>query len=90
MQDYLWLYSTLLTSPLVATLGLSLTIPLAIVADALFNTVNMNALFVTGSALVGLSFVGACALSPALCRLKYNLYNDPYDTPVLPPQPSTA
>ncbi len=31
--DYLWLLSMLMTSPVVVTLGLSLTIPLAVISD---------------------------------------------------------
>jgi solute carrier family 35 protein F5 len=58
VQDYLWLYSTLLTSPLVATLGLSLTIPLAILADAVFHEVHLNAMFVTGTTMVFAAFIG--------------------------------
>eukprot|EP00124_Ichthyophonus_hoferi_P000309 Ihof_evm5s11 gene=Ihof_evmTU5s11 len=57
LSDYLWLYSTLMTSPLIATLGLSLTIPLAILVDAMIATININALFVCGTILVFIAFL---------------------------------
>ena len=36
LSDYLWAAAVLLTSPSVATVGMSLTVPLAIVSDAAF------------------------------------------------------
>jgi solute carrier family 35 protein F5 len=65
----MWLYSTLLTSPLVATLGLSLTIPLAILADAVFHEVHLNAMFVTGTTMVFAAFIGMPAKLPATDRI---------------------
>ena len=37
LSDYLWLLSVLLTSPVVATLGLSLTIPVSMVCDFIIH-----------------------------------------------------
>ena len=35
LSDYLWAQAVLLTSPAVATVGMSLTVPLAIVSEAI-------------------------------------------------------
>ena len=37
LSDYLWARAVVLTSPTVATIGLSLTIPMAIVSDGIFH-----------------------------------------------------
>ena len=57
LSDYLWLLSVLLTSPVVATLGLSLTIPGSMVADAIIHGSTFAPLYVTGSLLVLVGFV---------------------------------
>eukprot|EP00123_Amoebidium_parasiticum_P020475 comp5043_c0_seq1/m.1139 comp5043_c0_seq1/g.1139 ORF comp5043_c0_seq1/g.1139 comp5043_c0_seq1/m.1139 type:complete len:491 (-) comp5043_c0_seq1:10-1482(-) len=71
LSDYLWLYSTLLTSPLIATLGLSLTTPLAILVDAFVATISFNAMFVAGTLLVFVAFIGINLTShtPFVCWL---------------------
>lgn len=38
LSDYLWARAIVLTSPTVATVGLSLTIPLAFLSDALLGS----------------------------------------------------
>lgn len=53
ISDYLWARSVILTSPTVATVGLSLTIPLAIVTDVITG----NHSSITYLSLVGASFV---------------------------------
>ncbi|KNC82565.1 hypothetical protein SARC_05139 [Sphaeroforma arctica JP610] len=58
LSDYLWIYSTLLTSPLVATLGLSLTIPTAVMVDYLWGNVEIDSGFMLGMGLVLIAFVG--------------------------------
>lgn len=57
LSDYLWLLSVLLTSPVVATLGLSLTIPGSMVADAIIHSSTFAPLYVMGSVLVLVGFV---------------------------------
>uniref|UniRef100_U9SJ68 EamA domain-containing protein n=1 Tax=Rhizophagus irregularis (strain DAOM 181602 / DAOM 197198 / MUCL 43194) TaxID=747089 RepID=U9SJ68_RHIID len=42
LSDYLWLLAVLLTSPLTATLGLSLTIPIALIGDIFFKGLVMS------------------------------------------------
>jgi solute carrier family 35 protein F5 len=56
-SDYLWARSILITSPLLATIGLSLTIPVAMVWDFAFNGKAFAALYFVGSVLVVAGFV---------------------------------
>ncbi|KAI9227249.1 MAG: hypothetical protein DHS80DRAFT_17501 [Piptocephalis tieghemiana] len=58
LSDYLWLLAMLMTSPLVVTLGLSLTIPLALVGDIVGKGIQVNGLYWVGAALVLLGFLG--------------------------------
>jgi drug/metabolite transporter (DMT)-like permease len=63
VADYLWARSVLLTSPTVATVGLSMTIPLAIVTDFLSglfysNKANSDALSTLSLCGAGLVLVG--------------------------------
>ena len=65
VADYLWARSVLLTSPTVATVGLSMTIPLAILTDFLSgffyghgaNSKALSGLSLGGAALVLIGFV---------------------------------
>lgn len=60
VSDYLWARAIVLTTPTVATVGLSITIPMAFVADALLNGYDSSALsvyVVSGSILVMVGFV---------------------------------
>eukprot|EP01135_Chromosphaera_perkinsii_P010394 Nk52_evm66s2118 gene=Nk52_evmTU66s2118 len=57
LSDYLWFWSTLLTSPLLATLGLALSMPVAIVVDSIMGKVTLSALFVGGAIVVFFGFV---------------------------------
>lgn len=52
LSDLLWLYSVLLASPLVASLGVSLTIPLAMLVQWVTTHAAYPALYLVGSALV--------------------------------------
>jgi len=58
VSDFLWAKSVLLTSPLIASLGLALTVPLAIVVDVLLN----GAAFTLLSALGGLAVLAGFVL----------------------------
>lgn len=53
LSDFLWARAIILTSPVVATLGLGIQIPLAVVVDSLRGTVPS---FMTG--LGGLAIIG--------------------------------
>lgn len=57
LSDYLWLLALLLTSPLVVTLGLSLTIPFALIGDVLYKHVHLSALYYFGAVLVLCGFI---------------------------------
>ncbi|KAH7476172.1 hypothetical protein PRIC1_000183 [Phytophthora ramorum] len=57
LSDYLWARAVLLTSPTVATVGLSLTVPLAIVADFWFHGMLPTSVTLFASALVISGFV---------------------------------
>ena len=55
-SDYLYVLAMLKTTPIVVTVGLSLTIPLAIVGDEILNTIHMTAQAGLGALLVFGSF----------------------------------
>jgi solute carrier family 35, member F5 len=57
LSDYLWLLSVLLTSPVVATLGLSLTIPVSMVCDFIIHGTNFDFVYILGSVLVLIGFI---------------------------------
>lgn len=57
ISDYFWALSVVWTTPLVATLGLSLTIPLAMVADMLMHGRRYSAVYIIGSAQVFAGFL---------------------------------
>ncbi|ONK76709.1 uncharacterized protein A4U43_C03F31310 [Asparagus officinalis] len=57
LSDYFWALCVVWTTPLVATLGMSLTIPLAMVADMLIHGRHYSAVYILGSAQVFAGFV---------------------------------
>ena len=57
ISDICWAYSMLLTSPLVTTVGLSLTIPLSLVGQMLEYSQNRGVLYWMGACIVLLAFV---------------------------------
>ncbi|CAO3646076.1 unnamed protein product [Cunninghamella blakesleeana] len=57
VSDYLWLVAMLMTSPLVVTLGISLTIPLALFGDIVFKHFNPPLQYIFGAVLVIIGFV---------------------------------
>eukprot|EP01130_Rhizamoeba_saxonica_P004774 TRINITY_DN1941_c0_g1_i1.p2 TRINITY_DN1941_c0_g1~~TRINITY_DN1941_c0_g1_i1.p2 ORF type:complete len:180 (-),score=23.37 TRINITY_DN1941_c0_g1_i1:60-599(-) len=56
LSDLLWGFAVLLTSPLITTLGISLTIPLALVVDIFLNDKHFVGAYFVGSVLVVLGF----------------------------------
>ncbi len=56
LSDYLWARSVLLTSPTVATIGMSITIPLAMASDAILNGGRPDLTAIAGALLVLLGF----------------------------------
>ncbi|KAL9547649.1 hypothetical protein MBANPS3_006067 [Mucor bainieri] len=57
LSDYLWLLSMLMTSPLVVTLGISLTIPLALIGDIVFKGFMPGVKYTIGALLVVAGFL---------------------------------
>ena len=58
ISDFCWAKAIMLTSPLTVTMGLSLTIPLAMFVDFVWNHVDLlNATYVIGAMLVMASFL---------------------------------
>lgn len=56
ISDYCWANAMLLTTPLTVTVGLSITIPLAMFGDFIFVNKSMNAYYITGAILIMGSF----------------------------------
>lgn len=57
LSDYFWALCVVWTTPLVATLGMSLTIPLAMLADMVIHGRHYSAIYMLGSAQVFAGFV---------------------------------
>lgn len=57
LSDYFWALCVVWTTPLVATLGMSLTIPLAMVADMIIHGRHYSAIYILGSVQVFAGFV---------------------------------
>ncbi|XP_058756721.1 uncharacterized transporter C405.03c-like [Vicia villosa] len=57
LSDYFWALCVVWTTPLVATLGMSLTIPLAMLADTVIQGRHYSTLYILGSAQVFAGFV---------------------------------
>ncbi|KAL9096967.1 MAG: hypothetical protein Q9165_000931 [Trypethelium subeluteriae] len=57
VADYCWAYAMLLTSPLVVTVGLSMTIPLTLIGQMILNSQTSSLLYWFGAAIVLLSFI---------------------------------
>ncbi|KAI9118117.1 hypothetical protein K1719_010449 [Acacia pycnantha] len=57
LSDYMWAVSVVWTTPLVATLGMSLTIPLAMLADMVIHGRHYSAIYILGSVEVFAGFM---------------------------------
>ena len=57
VSDYCWAYGMLLTSPLLVTVGLSLTIPLSLVGQMIIDAQYSSVVYWLGAGVVVLSFV---------------------------------
>ncbi|KAI9671471.1 MAG: hypothetical protein M1831_004380 [Alyxoria varia] len=57
VSDICWAYAVLLTSPLVVTVGLTLTIPLSLVGQMIINSQYSSPLYWVGAAIIIFSFV---------------------------------
>jgi solute carrier family 35 protein F5 len=57
VSDFCWAYAMLLTSPLVVTVGLSLTIPLSLVGQMVLDAQYSSLPYWFGAGIVFLSFL---------------------------------
>ncbi|XP_071723950.1 uncharacterized vacuolar membrane protein YML018C-like [Rutidosis leptorrhynchoides] len=57
LSDYFWAVSVVWTTPLVATLGMSLTIPLAMVADMIIHGRHYSVIYIVGCIQVFAGFI---------------------------------
>lgn len=57
VSDYCWAIAVLLTSPLTVTVGLSLTIPLALLGDCLFKGRSITIGYLVAAGLIAVSFL---------------------------------
>lgn len=57
LSDYFWALCVVWTTPLVATLGMSLTIPLAMLADMVIHGRHYSAIYILGSVQVFAGFI---------------------------------
>lgn len=57
ISDFCWAYAMLLTSPLIVTVGLSLTIPCSLVGQMLLDAQYASALYWVGAGIMVLSFL---------------------------------
>ncbi|CCH40822.1 Solute carrier family 35 member F5 [Wickerhamomyces ciferrii] len=56
ISDFCWVKAMLLTSPLIVTVGLSTTIPLAMIGDLIFKNEKITFLYIIGALMIGISF----------------------------------
>ncbi|KAL6524209.1 hypothetical protein OROMI_031304 [Orobanche minor] len=68
LSDYIWALSVVWTTPLVATLGMSLTIPLAMLADMLVHGRHYSAVYIIGCILVFAGFIIANMADRFSCK----------------------
>ncbi|CAM8893800.1 unnamed protein product [Rhodiola kirilowii] len=68
LSDYFWALSVVWTTPLVATLGMSLTIPLAMVADLIVHGRHYSLIYVLGCLQVFAGFIIANLSDKLCCR----------------------
>ena len=57
VSDFCWAYAMLLTSPLIVTVGLSLTIPLSLIGQMVLDSQYSSWLYWVGAAITVLSFI---------------------------------
>jgi solute carrier family 35 protein F5 len=81
LSDLLWAKAMVLTSPTVATVGLSLTVPLAILADWMRGSLPQSPLVYTSAAMV---LIGFGLLNSEPSREQVPAYEDFEDFPAGP------
>ena len=68
LSDYLWARAVVLTSPAIATIGLSITVPLAMISDQLLGEKTANLLEIAGAIMVLIGFI--------LVNIPYEMQNN--------------
>jgi len=70
VSDYLWVLALLLVSPVVATVALSMTIPLTLIADSIINPdLHFSFVYIIGAVvtIMGFVFVNTTSLNELTC-----------------------
>ncbi|ORE20228.1 hypothetical protein BCV71DRAFT_212522 [Rhizopus microsporus] len=77
LSDYLWLLAMLMTSPLVVTLGIALTTPLALIGEIFFKGIIPNLRYSLGALFIlsGFLAINTNALKEAKSRNQETLLN---------------
>ena len=57
VSDYFWARAVVLLDPLVVTIGMGMTIPIGMIADAIFKQKRFDYLYILGSVFIFISFV---------------------------------
>ncbi|KAL0248665.1 hypothetical protein GEMRC1_003899 [Eukaryota sp. GEM-RC1] len=63
LSDYLWSFSVILASPLIASLGVSLTIPLSVLIDVVRGKIELTLVYGIGTMAIVMSFFIATFLN---------------------------
>ncbi|CAO3622803.1 unnamed protein product [Cunninghamella blakesleeana] len=77
LSDYLWLLSMLMTSPLVVTLGITLTVPFALIGDVIIKHIIPNIQYIIGACFVIFGFFTVNI--PSLLKRKEDASETIYD-----------
>ena len=85
LSDVLWALSVVLTNPVVATVGLSLTIPVAMLADLMLGNAQFRVLYLLGMGLVfgGFLLVNWAYRDPAAAPAPAQEKQDSGSTPLV-------
>ncbi|KAJ9080192.1 hypothetical protein DSO57_1027722 [Entomophthora muscae] len=57
LPEYLWIFAVMMTSPLVVTLGLSLTIPFTLIGEIAFYGKSISLMYGSGAVIVLIGFL---------------------------------
>ncbi|KNE57081.1 hypothetical protein AMAG_02835 [Allomyces macrogynus ATCC 38327] len=87
LSDYLWLLSMLMTGPVVVTLGLSLTTPVAMIGDSILHHMTYSGLYITGAVLIILGFLGVNLEFPTIDAAIARRWNRFRGRPATEPSP---
>ncbi|KAG1048596.1 hypothetical protein G6F43_009023 [Rhizopus delemar] len=90
LSDYLWLLAMLMTSPLVVTLGVSLTIPLAIAGDAVFKHFVPELEYAFGALLVITGFFVVNIATLSNIKERESLRSRDYESLINDPEENEA